>query len=118
MIEGICNICGEHKELSKEHVPPQKAFNSQPIIRLTFEENLQLQPETGIPGRKVQGGVSFSSICEDCNNKAGGLYVRRYLDWWIEGRKMIERKLYSPNFICPHEIYPLLVLKEIVTMFF
>jgi len=27
-VRGICHICGKHRDLSFEHVPPQSAFNN------------------------------------------------------------------------------------------
>jgi hypothetical protein len=40
LVFDICHVCGEHKKLSFEHVPPKAAFNANPILRAEFEKAL------------------------------------------------------------------------------
>ena len=35
---GECKICGQFKELTAEHIPPQNAFNSTNVIVFPFDE--------------------------------------------------------------------------------
>ena len=81
VIEGICKLCGEHKSLTFEHVPPKNAYNkgryrqiqNNVLIDDPFLENSK--------GRLLQGGVGFYSLCEECNSKTGAWYGKSYVDF-------------------------------------
>ena len=66
---GLCAICEKKARLSKDHIPPKCCGNKGKFIftRLVNEKNFR---ENFI----AQNGITFSFICDDCNNKMGALY--------------------------------------------
>ncbi|MFB2893042.1 hypothetical protein ACE1CI_09030 [Aerosakkonemataceae cyanobacterium BLCC-F50] len=70
----ICNICQQEKELSIDHVPPQTC---PPVkSRVTSKLLYQIIGDTSFRPRYSQNGVTFKTICNDCNNLLGSRY-----DW-------------------------------------
>ena len=125
---GICKICGEFKELTLEHIPPQKAFNSQTVKIASFEEvaktmlgkeDIMPWDTSGVKGRLQQGGYKKSCLCRACNNNTGQWYMRAYTDFvkTINSMMQIEEftvgNLYS--FILK-DVYPLRIFKAMMTM--
>lgn len=62
--EDYCNICGQHRELTYDHIPPKCCFNSTKIIPL---ETMSGQAENYNPFC-TQNGLKYRSICSQCNN--------------------------------------------------
>ncbi len=70
----ICNICQQEKELSVDHVPPQSC---PPVkSRVTSKLLYQMIGDTSFRPRQDQNGVTFKTICSECNNLLGSKY-----DW-------------------------------------
>ena len=68
LIIDICHICGQHKKLSFEHVPPKAAFNDNPILRTNFEKVLASENLDELQGKVQQRGSGAYTLCEKCNN--------------------------------------------------
>ena len=67
---GFCRICGMEKDLTEDHVPPQKGGNSAEVIVSYGSKTL-----------RSQNGMRFKTICASCNSQVLGLendaeYVR------------------------------------------
>ncbi len=125
---GKCRVCGRIRELSREHVPPQAAFNKG-LRRLYVGEQVlrnnslpwkldELKPTT------YQNGIKFPTLCVQCNGDTANWYVKQFAYFITEARNSAiiaaEKKLLSPGAsvpLCFREIHPLEVLKEVVTMF-
>jgi len=115
---GICHICGNVRPLSYEHVPPRKAFNEKPVIRVNLQEALELGPEAQLKGRIQQRGIGDYTICEKCNNDTGSWYAADYIDWCYQGLEILIKAGRSPTLIYLYKILPLRIIKQIITMFF
>lgn len=66
--EGYCQICGEHKKLTADHIPPKGS------IILTEVEQKTITEYTGkvdIKGVKGKRGSIFKTICQKCNSDLG-----------------------------------------------
>ncbi|MBS1806564.1 MAG: hypothetical protein JST84_00050 [Acidobacteria bacterium] len=74
---GICRICTLTKALSKEHIPPRNAYNSEDVI-LSKPDLQSFDPFVNWKKRIIQGGYSEFVICESCNNQTGTWYGREY----------------------------------------
>ncbi len=78
--EGYCWLCNKHGKLTKEHIPPESAFNNFPLL---YERVIERSRQTGVvewgPDRK-QRGLYFRSLCVKCNNNYGRLYGGAYVD--------------------------------------
>src|SRR5260221_4143413 len=116
--EGVCRICGCYGPLTFEYVPPRKAFNNRPVIGLPFEEMISLGPDDRPTGDIHQAGMGWYTLCAKCNNNTGNWYAKDFIDWCYQGMEMLDRTNGNPDSIYLNNIYPLRVLKQIVTMFF
>lgn len=61
---GYCRICGEWRRLTNDHVPPYGCYNSGKIETFSFLYNA--------PKEKYKDGITFESLCENCNSKLLG----------------------------------------------
>ena len=93
MDEIICNICGEQREATKEHVPPKSAFNNRMVVRTTADEYWNRGQSQGmkIRGKKYHGGFGVYTICERCNTPPGGWYGAEFIEWCKQGMEYLEK---------------------------
>lgn len=125
--EGKCRICGKIGTLTYEHVPPKKAFNSNKAFIHMGEEILK-QATSGFPwelpkskGKQLQRGIGGYTLCEKCNNDTGANYGNAFVDFIYKGYRETHNKKYINNSwvtITLDEIYPLRIIKQIMSMFF
>lgn len=119
-IYGDCCICGLHSKLSFEHVPPRAAYNGQRVfeanIRGLVAGNWDGQ-ERPSQGEWVQRGAGKETLCEQCNNDTGSWYGTPYVSWAKQAVELIDRSGGELSLAYPYTIYPLRVLKQVVTMF-
>ena len=123
---GKCCICGQNRILTKEHVPPQSAYNKQKTYLLGAKE---MFGKDWLPpwklslkgGRQYQGGVFFETLCGKCNNFSGGCYGKAFLDFATQGfsylKRIEEDHLAGKIKINFYKIHPLKILKQIIAMF-
>ncbi len=115
---GICKLCGEFKKLTFEHIPPEGAFNSSPVL-FQDKENFLDKSSYRYGGRKRSNrGAGGYHLCGPCNNNTGSWYANDYINFVKQGAYVLTHRVYANNFICAeYEIKPLNVLKQILTMF-
>jgi hypothetical protein len=79
--EGHCWLCNKYGKLTREHIPPEKAFNDCPYLLLKVDER---SSKTGLlewtSSRDFERGLYFRSLCQECNNKYGSKYGGAYVD--------------------------------------
>jgi hypothetical protein len=118
-VRGTCCICGRVGPLSFEHVPPREAFNDRPVLLMEYREAINLGPDDPPRGSKVQQqGMGAYTLCNSCNPKTGSWYGTFFADWCRQGMELLQRARGRPSLYYPYNIYPLPILKQIVTMFF
>jgi hypothetical protein len=115
---GVCHICGQDGPLSFEHIPPRQAFNDRRVVSVTFEEAIHLGPDEVPRGEIRQRGMGGYTLCERCNNNTGALYGGQFVDWCYMGMSVLAGARGQPVLTYVLHLYPLPVIKEIVTMFF
>lgn len=126
---GICRLCGKEGPLSYEHVPPEGAFNKDPVKELPFEEALKvwtgydgcaLWDYRGLSGKIKQRGSGGYYLCKDCNNKTGGWYIHEYTRFVEVLHKIITEGKPQPGDrvnIALQGFFPLRIFKAIMTLF-
>ncbi len=124
---GVCKICGLKKELSKEHIPPQSAYNDFYGKEFKGEEVLSQLSSTRLPwelnGLKYkyfQSGYKTTTICEECNKFTGSKYGRDYVKFIHDvGDLLQENKIISnTEYIMKIEnCYPLRIFKQMISQF-
>lgn len=68
-IEGYCRICGEHRLLTDDHIPPKACGNTMPV-----ELHMNLK------NTYKQNGLNTRTICSECNNeRLGAIYDKDLL---------------------------------------
>ncbi len=117
-VEGTCHICGTFGPLSFEHVPPRAAFNDQPVVVLKSDDAFDLVPGEVAKGPIEQRGAGAYTLCAKCNNDTGGWYGRHFVKWCYQGMDVLARSDGKPSLIYLHYVFPLRIIKQIVTMMF
>ncbi len=115
---GTCRICGLHKKLTFEHVPPQSAFNWSPIY---IQKHYHLHDkESPLYGKRhlSNRGAGYYYTCESCNNNTGSWYGESYKKFAYMGMAALTNRVHASKLI-PFEyaIRPLNILKQIIAMF-
>jgi hypothetical protein len=117
-IIGTCHICGRHGPLSFEHVPPRAAFNDRPMVgfsgHVLADHGLAPDPRLG---KLQQRGMGSYTLCERCNANTGAWYGNQYVEWCRQGMEILQRSRGKPTLIYLSYLYPLAILKQIITMF-
>jgi len=118
-VTGICHICGLHKKLSFEHVPPESAFNKHPVVLYEIQNLICKNPENLPKGKKLQRGSGQYTLCEKCNNLTGHWYGSAFSDWAYQGMNVLGMTRGSDPLInIIYNIFPLRIIKQIICMFF
>lgn len=127
--EGICRLCGKQKNLTFEHVPPEKAFNNVKVTRLSPDESLPFltgangrKPwdTSGLKGAQQQRGMGDYYLCSECNNNTGSWYMSEYTKFANVMNEFIQthKPLHKASYILELEnIHPLRLFKAIMVMF-
>ena len=67
----FCNICGEKRKLTEDHVPPKFWHNSsQKRYSIAFSTGDPPQAKNLFPW-KANHGITYKSICQECNSWLG-----------------------------------------------
>jgi len=122
-VSGKCALCGKEGPLSFEHIPPEKAFNSfraRPVTgNLIMEDPDRMPWDTeGLPYESQQRGMGKYSLCTDCNNNTGSWYADEYITFARTFAAMFtDENLESAEVVGVKDVYPLRIMKQIVSMF-
>ena len=80
--DGRCRLCGRVTSLSREHLPPRSAANSERVVADSIEEWVRRQSlDERTRGTVEQGGVWGRTLCSDCNSVTGHRYGDQYRGW-------------------------------------
>ena len=120
MIKGICRLCGQHTDLSFEHVPPRTTSNKNTkYTSVDFEDYIKIKnPLKERPRGKIkQGGIGYNSFCTQCNSFLGSNYVPAYKRWVQGGFEILKNTEFFHHKYQIKEVEPLKILKQIISMF-
>ncbi len=120
MQQGTCYLCLREGDLTFEHVPPRKAYNTG---RFTLEDALaRLSDERprGFHGSIRQGGIGEYTQCPRCNNQTGHWYGGEYVKWALCAVGLLNRIPLAERDVTLTiaQRYPLRFLKQAVAMIF
>lgn len=80
--EGKCWLCGEHGRLSREHIPPCKAFNEYPLLlQKISEKSREVGSLIWEQGNRYEKGMIVRSLCGRCNSRAGSKFAPAYIQF-------------------------------------
>jgi hypothetical protein len=92
----ICNICGEKKQMTWDHVPPKATGNNGAIVTNVLTRGL---PESNKYQKKYQNGIRFKSLCQECNNSLIGKYDMDYKKFTEDIKNILSTDLILPQYI-------------------
>ncbi len=78
---------------------------------------MQLGPDAVARGPVQQQGAGFYTLCEKCNNVTGHWYGNQFVSWCYQGLEILIRSGGNPSLIYLNHLFPLPIIKQIVTMF-
>ena len=115
-----CRICGTHTQLTFEHVPPRAAFNDCPVVGKHIIDLINKDPDCYFDskGHKSQRGAGAYTLCKKCNNNTGTWYGTAFAKFAHQSLDILKHTRGLPSLYYPFRIYPLRVIKQIITMFF
>ena len=58
------------------------------------------------------------TLCIKCNNDTGGWYGRYFVDWCYQAMEILIKSNGNPTLIYMNYLFPLAIIKQIITMFF
>lgn len=127
-VYGHCRICGEYKELTFEHVPPETVFNKGAVRNINLDivikdtikqDKLPWEINYG-KGKIQQRGRGGFYLCGDCNSCTGQWYVPGYSKFVHAIQYAMlqagEQK-YEALGVKIKNIRPLPIFKQVMTMF-
>jgi len=87
-----CGLCGITQSLSRTHIPPQAAGNTNPRYREQIKDKVRR------PGSFRDGGLWVRGLCSSCNSDAGGTCDTAYVAFANEMRPFVHNgQLYVPS---------------------
>ena len=119
-IFGNCRICGKYTKLSFEHVPPEAAFNNHRVAGKHIFDLINKDPDRYFEGKRhiSQRGAGAYTLCEKCNPDTGAWYGDAFADFAHQSLDILKHTKDRPSIYYQFRIYPLRVIKQIITMFF
>lgn len=66
--QGVCNICGQHGDLTEDHTPPKGCIKVSQVELHHIIKRLAEEESHNHKGRISQNGVKFRTLCKRCNN--------------------------------------------------
>lgn len=117
-VNGKCHLCGAIGKLSYEHVPPKKAYNEGDYYIIEQDDLWESWDVDTAKKIKKQGGIGFNTLCVRCNNNTGSWYGREFVSWSRQAMGLLYKANKKPTLFYPQYIFPLRVIKQIITMFF
>lgn len=116
---GTCRLCGKERvQLSFEHVPPESAYNDQPVMVIEGKDGFSIGPDEVLRGRIQQRGAGGHTLCLLCNNRTGHWYADAFKSFVRQAGRHLQLSGGRVSLTLPFYLNPLRVLKQIVTMFF
>src|SRR5271167_2395441 len=115
--QGYCWLCNRFGKLSKEHIPPESAFNDCPLLLMKVDERSSQKGVLEWAPDRSQRGLYFRSLCAQCNNKYGRVYGGAYVDLVRRVAERIGdvREFHTISILGLHR--PLAILKQIMLQF-
>ncbi|MDZ8081245.1 MAG: hypothetical protein RMX35_19540 [Nostoc sp. DcaGUA01] len=107
----ICNICQLEKELSEDHVPPKACPPAKNIV--IYKLLSEMTGDRSFRPRMSQNGVTYKTICSDCNNKLGNRYDWALGEFTGKIESFVESSLTLPNSF-EVECYPNAIMRSVL----
>jgi hypothetical protein len=94
------------------------AFNNKRLVLVGFNDAFSVGPYDKLKGPIEQRGAGAYTLCPPCNNNTGSWYADHFADWCVQGAGVLIKTDFDPRVFTLHYVFPLRILKQILTMFF
>jgi len=105
---GPCALCGHYSDLTLNHVPPESVGNFDRWNAKSYMTSSTANPGL-IFGRGFPNGLSFRTLCRDCNCRLGGNEDKAIGDFFGRVRKTVESPIIIEGIIKitakPNQLY-------------
>lgn len=114
-LQGYCNICDAYGVLTEDHVPPKGTLNIPQVDLFHIIELLGTDRPIGKKKRRhLQSGVSFRSLCENCNSTLLGTnYDPALIEFSNSVTQFLRSALTIPD-VAKVRVYPGLVARSVL----
>ena len=114
---GRCRICLKFKELTKEHVPPERAFNDQAYY-LHYVDEMDKADRIQWESREENtNGIYLFTLCSKCNNQTGYRYGRDYVGFVRTVEPFVRPENANQTVgVAMADFFPLRVVKQAISM--
>lgn len=116
---GTCCICGNEKELTFEHLPSKASGNAR-RVKHSRPTDIFVDNTTNLSAPAftiLQQGIGGPSLCKNCNNSTGRWYGAAYSEFALCATDALKAKDNAVSVDLSHTIYPLRVIKQVVSFF-
>ena len=114
----FCWLCNKYGTITKEHIPPESAFNDQPLLLLKVDQRSIESGALGwVPNQRFGHGMFVRSVCAACNNRCGRKYGGAYVDLVRQVAERIGdvREFHTVSILNVRR--PLAILKQVLFQF-
>jgi len=114
---GRCRICQKFTKLTKEHVPPAKAFNNRAFFQHYIDESAKAERVRWQFREEDTNGIYIFTLCEKCNNRTGTIYGTEYVNFVqaFQSHAIPENANKKVN-VEVENFFPLRVVKQVISM--
>ena len=91
-----CNICGEFKKLTWDHVPPKSAGNDKEVDVNTLYKGI---PTEHNYQKRYRSGIKYRSICSQCNNVLLSSYDNAYKKFVLDIKQLLATSIVLPEVV-------------------
>jgi hypothetical protein len=114
---GRCRICEKFRRLTKEHVPPESAFNDKGYLQFYADQVNEAEKLKWKVKDVNSKGIYIFTLCEECNRKTGTLYGTQYVDF-VRAFSDVANPNNANSFVEVHikNFFPARVVKQVISM--
>ncbi len=94
---GICKICGKSGLLTREHIIPKSAGNTDDTsVYNGYDLLINRENPEKIKREIRQGGFTVNTLCKQCNEKSGHWYDEDYSEFYLTFKEQIYPQIKIP----------------------
>lgn len=118
-VEGTCVLCGKHKLLSFEHVPPAAAYNRFPRFLPDMHQFIAHRYRNGPPPAWTDEpeGAGAYTLCTSCNTHRCARYALHFVPWAVDWQDALDTEPTKQWIRLSQRIYRSRIMKQLVAMF-
>jgi hypothetical protein len=110
---GPCVLCKSYSDLTVSHTPPKSVGNDRDLLGNSYLASASLEG-AGLLKRRFKNGISFRTLCGDCNSRLGGCEDKILEKFFDDARKILSSNVIFPSPITRITTKPNLLIRGIL----